>query len=76
MESDTSNSFVRTVKDGVERVQKSNGTYAFLMESTSIDYFIARDCDLIQIGGLIDSKGYGIAMKEGSFSRPQSSSRY
>ncbi|XP_045449719.1 glutamate receptor ionotropic, kainate 3-like [Melitaea cinxia] len=40
--------------------------YAFFMESTSIEYTTQRHCDLIQIGGLLDSKGYGIGMKKGS----------
>ena len=38
----------------------SQGNYAFLMESTMIDYNIQRNCDLMQVGGLLDSKGYGI----------------
>jgi ionotropic glutamate receptor len=48
--------------DGVERVLKSKRSYAFIMESTSIEYVIERNCDLMQVGGLLDSKGYGIAM--------------
>jgi len=48
--------------EGVERVQKGKGNYAFLMESTSIEYVIERTCELTQVGGLLDSKGYGIAM--------------
>jgi len=51
---------------GVERVKKSNGTYAFFMESTSIEYAMANDaeCRLTQVGGLLDSKGYGIALRK------------
>ena len=33
------------------------GNYAFLMESTMLDYVVQRDCNLTQIGGLLDSKG-------------------
>ncbi|XP_018404443.1 PREDICTED: glutamate receptor ionotropic, kainate 2-like [Cyphomyrmex costatus] len=40
--------------------------YAFLMESASIEYLIERHCDVTQIGGLLDEKGYGIAMKKNS----------
>lgn len=47
---------------GVERVMKED--YAFLMESTSIEYEVERKCDLAQIGSLLDSKGYGIVMKK------------
>jgi hypothetical protein len=35
------------------------------MESNSIQYQIERNCDLIQVGGLLDSKGYGIAFTPG-----------
>lgn len=51
---------------GVDRVRKSNGTYAFFMESTSLEYVIANDdeCRLTQVGGLLDSKGYGIALRK------------
>jgi ionotropic kainate glutamate receptor 2 len=48
--------------EGVDRVVKGKGSYAFLMESTSIEYVIERNCELTQVGGLLDSKGYGIAM--------------
>ena len=59
--------FTASNTDGVIRVQKSNGDYAFMMESTSIEYFTERRCDLVQVGGMLDSKGYGIAVKSGQF---------
>lgn len=31
------------------------------MESTSIEYVTERNCDLTQVGGMLDTKGYGIA---------------
>lgn len=40
-----------------------NSTYAFFMESTSIEYYKERHCDLLQVGDLLDSKSYGIGMK-------------
>lgn len=40
----------------------ATGSYAFLMESTSIEYVIERNCELTQVGSMLDSKGYGIAM--------------
>ncbi|KAF4794009.1 hypothetical protein TURU_105769 [Turdus rufiventris] len=36
------------------------------MESTSIEYVTQRNCNLTQIGGLIDSKGYGVGTPIGS----------
>ncbi|EFN89307.1 Glutamate receptor, ionotropic kainate 2 [Harpegnathos saltator] len=64
MESRTSSVFVQTYEEGVKRVLE--GDYAFLMESTMLDYAVQRDCNLTQIGGLLDSKGYGIATPKGS----------
>ncbi|CAG9133262.1 unnamed protein product [Plutella xylostella] len=40
--------------------------YAAFMESTSIEYYKERHCDLLQIGELLDTKSYGIGMKKGS----------
>lgn len=37
------------------------------MESTSLEYVVERYCDLTQIGGLINAKGYGIAMRKSNF---------
>ncbi|KAL0124641.1 hypothetical protein PUN28_006479 [Cardiocondyla obscurior] len=54
--------FTKSNDEGVERVLKGKRQYAFLMESTSITYEMARHCELMDIGSLIDSKGYGIAM--------------
>ncbi|XP_046751603.1 glutamate receptor ionotropic, kainate 2-like [Diprion similis] len=54
--------FTKNNDEGVQRVLNSNSKYAFIMESTSIEYYVARSCDLEQIGGFLDNKGYGIAM--------------
>jgi len=56
--------FVSTYDEGIRRVNEGN--YAFLMESTTLDYFVHRNCNLTQIGGLLDSKYYGIATPMGS----------
>lgn len=48
---------------GVWKVQHEN--YAYLMESSSIEYIKQRKCNVTQIGGLLDTKGYGIAMRKG-----------
>lgn len=36
------------------------------MESSSIEYMIERNCEVTQVGGLLDDKGYGIAMRKSS----------
>ena len=55
MESSKPSVFVRDYDQGIARVKR--GGYAFLMESTVLDYVVQRDCNLTQIGGLLDSKG-------------------
>lgn len=62
MESARPSVFTKNNQEGVERVLKGKKGYAFLMESTSIEYEVERNCELVQVGGLLDSKGYGIAM--------------
>ena len=49
-------------QEGVERVLKEDGQYAFMMESTVVDYVVERQCELTQVGGLLDNKGYGIGL--------------
>ena len=44
---------VKSNKEGVERVLKDNGDYAFLMESTTAKYVTERICDLKTVGGII-----------------------
>ncbi|XP_063237627.1 glutamate receptor ionotropic, kainate 2-like [Bacillus rossius redtenbacheri] len=64
MENKKPSVFVPTYEEGIKRVLEGN--YAFLMESTMLDYIVQRDCNLTQIGGLLDTKGYGIATPMGS----------
>lgn len=52
---------------GIDRVRKEDGFYAFFMEAAVIEYHIERKCDLTMIGGLLDSKGYGIALPLSEF---------
>ncbi|KAK0084291.1 hypothetical protein PV325_007314 [Microctonus aethiopoides] len=66
MQSTTPNVFTQSNVEGVEWVIKGKGSYAFLMESTSIEYVIERNCELTRVGTELDSKGYGIAMPPNS----------
>nr|XP_021207903.1 glutamate receptor ionotropic, kainate 2 isoform X4 [Bombyx mori] len=66
MESARPSVFANTNKEGEERVVRGKGAYAYLMESTTIEYVVERNCDLTQVGGMLDSKGYGIAMPPNS----------
>ncbi|KAL0985081.1 hypothetical protein UPYG_G00152660 [Umbra pygmaea] len=56
--------FVKSTEEGIARVV--NSKYAFLLESTMNEYYCKLNCNLTQIGGLLDTKGYGIGMPLGS----------
>lgn len=55
--------FVSSNAEGIKRVHEQD--FAYLMESPLIDYEIQKNCSLTQIGGLLDTKGYGIATQLG-----------
>lgn len=48
--------------EGLDRVKK--GGYAYLMESSSIEYYTERACNLTQVGEQLDDKAYGIGMRK------------
>lgn len=60
--------FTKNNDEGKERVLNRNNPYAFFMESSMLEYYTEQSCNLTQVGGLLDSKGYGIAMPRGGFS--------
>ncbi|XP_046669491.1 glutamate receptor ionotropic, kainate 2-like isoform X1 [Homalodisca vitripennis] len=67
MQSATPSVFTDNNDEGVDRVRKAkNRGYAFFMESTTIEFQVEQYCELTQIGGTLDSKGYGIAMPSDS----------
>ncbi|KAF0287222.1 Glutamate receptor ionotropic, kainate 2 [Amphibalanus amphitrite] len=61
-------------EEGIQRVKNDKGNFAYFMESSSIEYHVERDCELSQVGGLLDNKGYGIALPPGSPHRDRISS--
>ncbi|KAL3316543.1 Glutamate receptor ionotropic, kainate 1 [Cichlidogyrus casuarinus] len=50
---------------GVERV-RTGTDYAFILESTTNDYWTKRNCELLKIGPNLDSKGYGFGLPKSS----------
>eukprot|EP00063_Salmo_salar_P085243 XP_014060078.1 PREDICTED: glutamate receptor ionotropic, kainate 2 isoform X3 [Salmo salar] len=64
MKSRRTSVIVKNIDTGIQRVLTSD--YAFLMESTTIEFVTQRNCNLTQIGGLIDSKAYGVGTPMGS----------
>jgi hypothetical protein len=65
--SNTPDVFVNKTDLGIQRVKK--GSYAFLLESTMNEYARQHDCELMQVGGLLDSKGYGIGTPTGYYKK-------
>ncbi|KAL3882469.1 hypothetical protein ACJMK2_028806, partial [Sinanodonta woodiana] len=59
MNSEEPSVFVNSTEEAIQRVK--SGDYAYMGESSSIDYAVQRNCELMSVGGLLDSKGYGIA---------------
>ena len=43
----------------------SDGDYVYFLESTAAYYYVSNNCQLTTVGGLLDSKGYGIALPQG-----------
>lgn len=70
MSSRKNTALVKNNREGIQRVLTTD--YALLMESTSIEYISQRNCNLTQIGGLIDSKGYGVGTPIGEI-KPRTS---
>ncbi|KAI3383468.1 hypothetical protein SNEBB_007471 [Seison nebaliae] len=67
MSTATPSVFVTSNEAGISRVRKSNGHYAFLIESVLNEYHNQREpCNTMKVGGDLDSKGYGIATPFGS----------
>ena len=54
MESNDPETFVSSYEEGVRRVLRGN--YAFLCESTMLDFLLQRNCNLTRVGGLLDNK--------------------
>ena len=50
---------------GVQKVLDANGDYAYLMDSSRVEYVAAKNCQLTKVGGLIDSRMHSIALPQG-----------
>ncbi|XP_052792191.1 glutamate receptor 2-like [Mya arenaria] len=58
---------VDLVQEGIERVKKSKGKYAYLLESPTNEYTNNKDpCDTMKVGPNLNSKGFGIATAKNS----------
>ncbi|XP_012945039.1 glutamate receptor 1 [Aplysia californica] len=58
---------VKSNDEGVQRVLDSKGKYAFIAESSVVDYVNNRmPCDTTSVGGALNNKGYGVATSRNS----------
>ena len=64
MQNNYADVMVRSSDEGIKRVK--DGGYAYLLESLTNDYVRQRNCELMQVGSLLDQKGYGIGTPQGS----------
>ena len=57
---------VANTKEGLDKVNEEENA-VFFGESTTLQYHMKKKCccDLVQVGGLLDSKGFGIALPIG-----------
>ncbi|XP_061399336.1 glutamate receptor ionotropic, kainate 2-like [Musca vetustissima] len=58
--------YTKDNNEGVERVLKNNGSYMFLMETTSLEYNTERNCKLQMLGETFGEKHYAIAVPFGA----------
>ncbi|GFS12028.1 glutamate receptor [Elysia marginata] len=64
--------FVQKHEEGIARVRNSKAKYAYLTESTTIDYVSSRKpCDTLKVGNNLNSDGFGIGTPVGSDLREQ-----
>lgn len=55
------------IKAQQEEIPGERNSYAYLMESSSIEYITERICNVTQVGELIDDKHYAIGTRKGTF---------
>ena len=57
--------FTQTYEEGINRVL-NNKDYAYLLESAMAEYIVSQHCqNLTLIGGLLNSRGYGVGLPLG-----------
>merc|ERR1712032_1300079 len=66
MQEDPENMMANSNADGVDKVLTSRGTFVYIMESGSVDYEVARNCRLTQVGKMFWPRSYGLALAPGS----------
>lgn len=64
---DNPDSLASNSKEGVERVRKSGGNFAFIMESASSELIVNQEpCDILVTSGYLIARPYAIALQKNS----------
>lgn len=58
MKSNPKDLLIKSTADGIKKIKNEN--FALICESKLIEYMIERDCELVQVGGLLDDKNNGL----------------
>ena len=67
MQEHKKDAFIASTQEGIDKVRRSKGRFAFLMESTMNEYVNGRlPCDTMHVGENINTRSYGIATPHGS----------
>jgi len=56
--------FVKSGSEGFERVKA--GGFAMITESTAAEFFVNNNCDVAQVGGLLNKQMFALATQKGS----------
>merc|ERR1712013_425286 len=66
MQEDPENMMTDSNEDGVDKVLANRGGYVYIMESVSVDYEVARNCRLTEVGKRFMPRSYALALAQGS----------
>ncbi|KAH8353487.1 hypothetical protein KR084_011300 [Drosophila pseudotakahashii] len=66
MNNDDPSAYTKDNPEGVDRVRKSKGGYMFLMETTTLEYYREKNCDMRSVGEKFGEKHYAIAVPFGA----------
>lgn len=53
-------------EEGLKKVLNKDKKFAFISESSTIQYYTERYCNLTQVGDLLDDKNYGLGTRKGN----------
>ena len=55
--------YFKSNQQGIDRVKE--GDFVYFIESPRLDYEVARDCSLMQVGKLLNNRYYALGLQKG-----------